>query len=103
MLDVAQTLLPDARQLAALKQLLVYGVYQLDTRSRSHEVLALASYVVALEESLYYSGTRRRSANAVLLKGGSQSFVLNKLACGLHGTQQGSLCIILRWRCPLLG
>ena len=78
-------------------------VDKLYARSRSDEVLALAANVVALEERLDDAGTRRRTTDAVLLQRSTQRLVVDKLAGGLHGTQQRSLGVILRRRSPLLG
>ena len=101
MLDVTQLFLPDARQLTALEQLLVNGVDKLYARGGGHKVLAFSTYVTTLEQGLYYSGTRRRPADAVLLKGSTQRLVLNKLTCRLHGAQERGFGIIF-WRRGLL-
>ena len=90
-----------ARQLTALEQLLVNGVDKLNARGGGHKVLAFSTYVTTLEQGLYYSGTRRRTADAVLLKGSTQRLVLNKLACRLHGAQKRGFGIIF-WRRGLL-
>ena len=103
MLYVAQLLLPDTRELAAGEQPLVYHVYQLYAGGRGYEVLALAAYVVALEERLDDAGSRRRASDAVLLERGAQFLVVHKLACRLHGSQERGFGVWLGWRGLLLG
>ena len=51
-LDVAQFLLPDARQFAAFEQFFVDGVDEFDARGRGQQILAFAPDVVALEQRL---------------------------------------------------
>ena len=51
-LNVAQLLFPDARQLRTLQQLFVDEVNQFYTRRSSHQVLALLADVVTLEQGL---------------------------------------------------
>ena len=52
MLDVAQLLLPDARQLTTGEELLLDHVDEFYPRWGGHQVLALPADVVALEERL---------------------------------------------------
>ena len=100
--DVAQLLLPDACQLGALEQILVDEVDELDARGRSHEALALLSYIMALEERLDDGGACRGAPDAVLLHGGAQLLVVDESAGGLHGAQQRRLGVVGWGRGPLL-
>ena len=56
MLNVAQLLLPDTRQLSAGEQTFVYGVDELRARGRGHQVLALPADIVTLEQGLDDTG-----------------------------------------------
>ena len=102
-LYVAQLLLPDAGQLAALQQFLAYGVYQLYAGGGGKQVLALPHDVVALEERLNDAGSRRRTSYTVLLQGRAQFLVVYKFAGRLHGAQQGGLGVVFGRRGPFLG
>ena len=68
-LDIAQLLLPDTRQLTTLQQFLTDKVDQFDTRWSGDEPFAIALDVMALEEGLDDAGTGRRTTDAVLLHG----------------------------------
>ena len=67
MLDVAELLLPDTGQFATLQQFLMDGVNEFDACRGCHQILALATDVVALEEGLDDAGTGGWSADSVLL------------------------------------
>ena len=58
MFDVAQFLLPDAGQLAALEQFFLDQVDQLHSRGCGHQALPLATDIVALEQGLDDAGPR---------------------------------------------
>ena len=102
MLDVAELLLPDTGQFATLQQFLMDGVNEFDACRGCHQILALATDVVALEEGLDDAGTGGRSADSVLLQCCTKFFVFYEFTGCLHRTQQGCLGIILRWRGPFL-
>ena len=102
-LNVAQFLLPDASQLAAFQQFLLYGVNKFDAGRSGNEILALALNVVSLKQCLYDASTRGRSADAVLLQCCTQFLVLNKLSCRFHCSEQCRLGVEFRRRCPFLG
>ena len=55
-LNVAQLLLPDARQLAALEQFLVYEVYEFNACRGGHQTFLVALDIMALKKSLDDAG-----------------------------------------------
>ena len=58
---------------------------------------------MALEEGLYNASPGGRSSDTVLLECGTQFFVIDKFARGLHGAQQCGLGIVLGRGGPFLG
>ena len=56
-LDVAQFLLPDARQFGTLEQFLADEVYQFDACRCGYEALALLADIMALEQRLDDGGS----------------------------------------------
>ena len=78
------------------------GVNEFDACRGCHQILALATDVVALEEGLDDAGTGGWSADSVLLQCCTKFFVFYEFTGCLHRTQQGCLGIILRWRGPFL-
>ena len=93
-LDVAEFLLPDARQFAAFQEFLADEVDEFYARRCGDKALAVAAYVVALEERLDDTGAARRAADAVLLHGGAEGLVFYELARRLHGAEEGGLVVV---------
>ena len=103
MLNVAELLLPDTRQLGTFQEFFMDEVYQFHACRCGNETFALRADVVALEERLDDSSTGGGATDAVLLHDSTQFLVLDQLTGGLHGTEEGGLGVVGRRRGPFLG
>ena len=86
--DVTKFLFPDTSQLTTLQQFLPNQVDEFNSCGGGDETFAVAFDIVTFEKGLDDASTTRRTADTVLLHGGTQRLVLHELTGCLHRTKQ---------------
>ena len=96
-------LLPDTCEFSTLEEFFVDDADEFHTCRSGNEAFAFLADVVTFEKGFDDGGTGGRTPDAVFLHGIAQFFVIDKLACRFHRTEQGGFGIGFGRLCPFLG